>query len=152
MPADAPMLQVENLSVTFGHGSYQVRAVRDVTFALGRERLGIVGESGSGKSTAGAKITCRLVAGQDPDRVFDAIEAHFRQHAPAGYQLEIRRQGAGSPAFALPADQPVLALTEGVLGELFGQPPLRVAMGATIPIGGVFRTCSGSSPSRSATR
>lgn len=92
---------------------------------------------------AGAKISCRLVAGQDPDRVFAAIEAHLEQHAPAGYRLEIRRHGPGSPAFALPADHPVLALTEGVLGELFGQPPLRVAMGATIPIGGVFRQILG---------
>ncbi|TSD89710.1 dipeptidase [Mycobacterium sp. KBS0706] len=92
---------------------------------------------------AGAKISCRLVAGQDPERVFAAIEAHLRRHAPAGYRLEIRRHGPGSPAFALPADHPVLALTEGVLGELFGQPPLRVAMGATIPIGGVFRRVLG---------
>jgi acetylornithine deacetylase/succinyl-diaminopimelate desuccinylase-like protein len=88
---------------------------------------------------AGAKISCRLVAGQDPDRVFTAIEAHLRQHAPAGYRLEIRRHGPGSQAFALPADHPVLALTEGVLGEIYGQPPLRVAMGATIPIGTIFR-------------
>ncbi|MFE0758889.1 ABC transporter ATP-binding protein [Inquilinus sp. NPDC058860] len=60
MPADAlndgPMLQVDNLSVTFGHGAYATRAVRDVGFSLGRERLGIVGESGSGKSTAGRAI------------------------------------------------------------------------------------------------
>lgn len=106
------------------------------------------GYGGPGSKTvipakAGAKITCRLVAGQDPDRVFAAIEAHLRRHAPAGYRLEILRQGRGSPAYALPADQPVLALTEGVLGELFGQPPLRVAMGATIPIGGVFREILG---------
>ena len=33
-----------------------MRAARDVSFALGRERLGIVGESGSGKSTTGRAI------------------------------------------------------------------------------------------------
>jgi peptide/nickel transport system ATP-binding protein len=33
-----------------------VRVVRDVTFTLGRERLGIVGESGSGKSQTGRAI------------------------------------------------------------------------------------------------
>ena len=75
--------------------------------------------------------------------MFAAIEAHLRRHAPAGCRLEIRRHGPGSPAFAIPADHPVLALTEGVLGELFGQPPLRVAMGATIPIGAVFRRVLG---------
>jgi acetylornithine deacetylase/succinyl-diaminopimelate desuccinylase-like protein len=102
------------------------------------------GYGGAGTKTvipakAGAKITCRLVAGQEPDRVFAAIEAHLKQHAPAGFGLEIRRQGPGSQAFSLPADQPVLAMTEAVLGELYGQPPLRVAMGATIPIGAIFR-------------
>ncbi|MGL4961244.1 MAG: hypothetical protein ACRC67_08415 [Inquilinus sp.] len=30
-----------------------------------------------------------------------------------------------------------------MLGELSGQPPLRVTMGATIPIGGVFRRVLG---------
>ncbi|MBV9568175.1 MAG: ABC transporter ATP-binding protein, partial [Hyphomicrobiales bacterium] len=34
----------------------EVVAVRDVSFDLGRERLGIVGESGSGKSTTGRAI------------------------------------------------------------------------------------------------
>jgi peptide/nickel transport system ATP-binding protein len=33
-----------------------VRAVRNASFTLGRERLGIVGESGSGKSTAGRAL------------------------------------------------------------------------------------------------
>jgi peptide/nickel transport system ATP-binding protein len=51
-----PLLEVEGLSVTFPSRSGPVRAVRDIGFTLGRERLGIVGESGSGKSTAGRAI------------------------------------------------------------------------------------------------
>ncbi|MGO4723739.1 MULTISPECIES: ABC transporter ATP-binding protein [unclassified Inquilinus] len=53
---DAPMLQIETLSVEFGEAAHPVRAVDGIGFALGRERLGIVGESGSGKSTAGRAI------------------------------------------------------------------------------------------------
>ncbi|WP_026871901.1 ABC transporter ATP-binding protein [Inquilinus limosus] len=56
MPAEAPMLQIEKLSVEFGEAARPVRAVHEVSFTLGRERLGIVGESGSGKSTAGRAI------------------------------------------------------------------------------------------------
>ncbi|SFE86590.1 peptide/nickel transport system ATP-binding protein [Sulfitobacter brevis] len=50
------MLEVKNLSVAFPSRDGPVRVVRDVSFSLGRERLGIVGESGSGKSQTGRAI------------------------------------------------------------------------------------------------
>jgi peptide/nickel transport system ATP-binding protein len=50
------LLTVRNLSVTYSGDDGDVRAVRNVSFTLGRERLGIVGESGSGKSTTGRAI------------------------------------------------------------------------------------------------
>jgi peptide/nickel transport system ATP-binding protein len=53
---NAPLLSVRNLSVTYPGDSGDFRAVRNVSFSLGRERLGIVGESGSGKSTTGRAI------------------------------------------------------------------------------------------------
>ncbi|APO78481.1 dipeptide ABC transporter ATP-binding protein (plasmid) [Rhizobium etli 8C-3] len=48
------ILSVRNLNVRFGRSS--IPAVSEVSFDLGRERLGIVGESGSGKSTTGRAI------------------------------------------------------------------------------------------------
>jgi len=51
-----PLIEVENLAVTFADPAGPVRAVRGVSFALGREKLGIVGESGSGKSMTGRAI------------------------------------------------------------------------------------------------
>jgi acetylornithine deacetylase/succinyl-diaminopimelate desuccinylase-like protein len=92
---------------------------------------------------AGAKITCRLVAGQQPDRVFDAIRSHLEQRCPAGFGLQVTRHGPGSAAAALPPDLPALAVTEDVIEGLYGVRPLRVAMGATIPIGGIFRRTLG---------
>ena len=53
---EPPVLQVRNLRVTYTSDDGEFRAVRNVSFNLGRERLGIVGESGSGKSTAGRAI------------------------------------------------------------------------------------------------
>ena len=53
---DAPLLAVEGLDVVYASREGTTHAVRDVTFTLGRERLGIVGESGSGKSTTGRAL------------------------------------------------------------------------------------------------
>jgi peptide/nickel transport system ATP-binding protein len=50
------LLTVEDLSVTFPGRSGVTRAVRNASFTLGRERLGVVGESGSGKTTMGRAL------------------------------------------------------------------------------------------------
>lgn len=53
---ETPLLEVENLRVTFPTPKGPVDVVRGISFNLGRERLGIVGESGSGKSLTGRSI------------------------------------------------------------------------------------------------
>jgi peptide/nickel transport system ATP-binding protein len=54
----SPLLQVEDLEVTFSTRRGLVKAVRGVTLALQPgEMLGLVGESGSGKSVTGFAVT-----------------------------------------------------------------------------------------------
>lgn len=60
MTAEKPLVDIENLRVSFHTRTATVEAVRGVSFTLGRERLGIVGESGSGKSVTG-RAMLRLV-------------------------------------------------------------------------------------------
>jgi peptide/nickel transport system ATP-binding protein len=50
------LLEVRNLSVKFPTRNGIFEAVRNISFSLGQERLGIVGESGSGKSMTGRAI------------------------------------------------------------------------------------------------
>ncbi len=50
------LLDVQDLNVSFPSRRGTTKAVRNASFTLGRERLGIVGESGSGKSTMGRAI------------------------------------------------------------------------------------------------
>ncbi|TKT76138.1 ABC transporter ATP-binding protein [Aquamicrobium sp. LC103] len=52
----APLLELENLRVSFPTAHGRVEVVKGISFTLGRERLGIVGESGSGKSMTGRSI------------------------------------------------------------------------------------------------
>jgi peptide/nickel transport system ATP-binding protein len=77
MNHDDILLDVKNLSVRFATAKGPVEAVRNISFRLGRERLGIVGESGSGKSQTGRAIL-RLTAGNGrvtADHVrFDGID------------------------------------------------------------------------------
>jgi peptide/nickel transport system ATP-binding protein len=53
---DIPLIELDNLRVDFHTPTGIVRAVRGLSFTLGRERLGIVGESGSGKSMTGRAL------------------------------------------------------------------------------------------------
>ena len=56
------ILEVKNLCIRYNGAPTD--AVRDVSFTLGRERLGIVGESGSGKSTVGRALLRLLPSAQ----------------------------------------------------------------------------------------
>jgi peptide/nickel transport system ATP-binding protein len=51
-----PLLDVQDLQVSFVNGRHSTPAVRGVSFQLGQEKLAIVGESGSGKSTVGRAL------------------------------------------------------------------------------------------------
>ncbi|MEQ8818178.1 MAG: ABC transporter ATP-binding protein [Thalassobaculum sp.] len=54
--ASAPLLEVEGLSVRFPTRTRVVEAVRNISFSVGREKVGIVGESGSGKTMTGRAV------------------------------------------------------------------------------------------------
>jgi len=73
----APLLEIENLRVSFPTNKGRIDVVRGLSLTLGRERLGIVGESGSGKSMTGRAILrlIRRPGHQQADRlIFDGID------------------------------------------------------------------------------
>ncbi|MDQ1184071.1 ABC transporter ATP-binding protein [Agrobacterium larrymoorei] len=53
---DKPLIDVKDLTIRFETPQRTFDAVRGVSFAIGREKVGIVGESGSGKSQTGRAL------------------------------------------------------------------------------------------------
>ncbi|CAM3283042.1 dipeptidase [Deinococcus deserti] len=90
-------------------------------------------------SEAHAKITCRLVPGQDPDRIRERIEAHLRQHAPPGVTVTFEESRHGAPAYRIPPEHVGLRVAREAIRSVYGQDPLMVGMGGSIPICDTFR-------------
>lgn len=51
-----PLLEVDDLWVSFPGVKHDIDIVRGISFSIGREKVGIVGESGSGKSMTGRSV------------------------------------------------------------------------------------------------
>jgi acetylornithine deacetylase/succinyl-diaminopimelate desuccinylase-like protein len=106
------------------------------------------GYTGAGGKTvipaeAHAKLSMRLVPGQDPARCADAVAAHLRARCPPGVTLTIRATREGTRAYAVPPDHPLLLAAEAALEETTGREPLRVRMGATLPLTDIVREALG---------
>ncbi|TIS39147.1 dipeptidase [Mesorhizobium sp.] len=94
-------------------------------------------------STAHAKLSLRIVPGQDPDQVSEALKVHLRTICPPDVELSIEDPGTGSRAFKLPTGHPLVLAAKKVLFEATGQEPVLVRLGASIPISVIFQELLG---------
>ena len=105
------------------------------------------GFSGEGSKTiiagrAHAKITCRLVANQDPDRIFAHLRDYVMQIAPPGVRVEVVSIGGGRPTLT-PHDQPATRAYARALEATFGRAPLFVREGGSVPVAASFASILG---------
>ena len=108
-------------------GGYQGRGSKTVIPADGPRQDHLPPRPGPG-AAGGA----RGDRGASPPRLPDRLTLEIRpdtEHAARAYAID--------PA------SPALAAAEAVLSELYGRPPLRVAMGATLPIAELFQRVLG---------
>jgi acetylornithine deacetylase/succinyl-diaminopimelate desuccinylase-like protein len=82
---------------------------------------------------ASAKVSFRMVAGQDPDAVRAAFRAHVRARIPEDCSVAFHAHG-GSRASALPIDGPHLKAALVALTEEWGKPAAIVGSGGSIPV------------------
>ena len=89
---DAPLLQIENLTVSFRQDGRIVQAVRGVSFAVARgETVALVGESGSGKS-----VSSLAAVGLLPDSATVDGSIRWRGAEMAGASPEVLRKLRGN--------------------------------------------------------
>ena len=87
---------------------------------------------------AHAKITCRLVPDQKPDKIFELIRAHVAKHAPAGTTAAVEKLAGTADPFLISFDHPGNQAARIVLKELYGKEPYIARTGGTIPVSGLF--------------
>ncbi len=97
------------------------------------------GYSGPGTKTiiparAGAKITSRLVAKQDPERCLSLLVSHVMKNAPRGLELRIVDKGIGGAALTLSTETKLIAKVKRVLDDMSGGQTQFVWEGGSIPV------------------
>ena len=89
-------------------------------------------------SRAHAKITCRLVPDQQPDKIIELITAHVEKHLPAETAAVVSKLAGTADPYVIPFDHPGNQAARATLKELYGKEPYVTRMGGTIPVSGIF--------------
>lgn len=90
-------------------------------------------------SRAGAKITCRLVADQDPEEIRTLLIDHLTNAAPEGVVVDVQRLSMDGKPYEIPSGNRFNRIAAEVLTEEYGKAPVYLRAGGSIPITGCFR-------------
>jgi len=93
--------------------------------------------------TASAKLTTRLVTGQDPEHIEHCLRKHLHDHCPDYATLAIEEQHGWVGAYSVPDEHPLLLAAEIALRKTSGQTPVRVRIGATLPLTDIIKQSLG---------
>lgn len=85
-------------------------------------------------STAHAKISCRIVADQDPEEIRALIAAHVERHRPPGVRVSVTLFPGMAKPYRLPPDHPGNMAAFETLAEIYGKEPYFVRAGGTVPV------------------
>ena len=86
-------------------------------------------------SEASAKISFRLIPGQDPAAVWSSFEAFVRERLPAGAKVSFHHRG-GEPGHAIPVDNEIVQSALQALRDEWQADPVLMGCGGSIPIVG----------------
>jgi acetylornithine deacetylase/succinyl-diaminopimelate desuccinylase-like protein len=114
-----------------------------------RPTLEVNGVSAGGKYTviphrAVAHISCRLVPGQDPPRVLQAVADHISARPIPGVVAKVVADEARVPAYTISAEHPAIKAATAALEHVYpGQEVLLACIAGTLPATAHFETILG---------
>ena len=88
-------------------------------------------------SKAYAKISCRLVPGQDPDKITNLVLNHLVAIAPDSVKVKAKPHHGGEP-FLTPTDFTGYQAAHKAMETTFGKAPIPMRGGGSIPIVAMF--------------
>lgn len=96
------------------------------------------GYTGEGAKTvlpckASAKISMRLVPNQDPEKIAELFERHFRKLAPPSVRVEIHKLKLACKPFLCSLNNPYHRSASKALSRCFGKMPIFVRDGVSMP-------------------
>jgi acetylornithine deacetylase/succinyl-diaminopimelate desuccinylase-like protein len=96
------------------------------------------GHTGAGTKTivpreAHAKLSFRLVAGQEPRAVQESFRAYVAEHTPHGLEARVRFPGPGVRPCLSPIDSPAVLAARRAMERVFGKPVLFTREGGSGP-------------------
>lgn len=97
------------------------------------------GYQGEGTKTiipaeATAKLTCRLVPGQDPATIQNLLIDHLKKHLPEGVTLSIKKEPLSAKAYKVDPDHPLIKQAARSFSKAFNKEAVFVRMGGSIPV------------------
>jgi acetylornithine deacetylase/succinyl-diaminopimelate desuccinylase-like protein len=100
------------------------------------------GFTGEGSKTiipahAHAKVSCRLVPDQDGEKLYGRIRDYVLQVAPRGVKVEVQNLGTAK-ALRMDPELPVSKAAAKALEATFGQAPVAIRSGGSIPVAALF--------------
>src|SRR5690625_4917431 len=85
-------------------------------------------------SSATAKITCRLVPNQDPERIQQLLKEHIEAVKPSGVEVEVKLENLSARAYMVEPDHPIIQTAAVCYEKAFEKETVFVRMGGSIPV------------------
>ena len=134
---------VEGLSGESGYTTLERRWARP-TYDINGIWGGYQGEGGKTilPAKAGAKFSFRLVPDQDPEKITESLREFLEAACPPGIELELVATH-GAPGVVVPLNSPYMTAAAQAIEQGFGQPPVFIREGGSIPIVTTFHQSLG---------
>ncbi len=144
---DEALLAETGTKVTWGEPGYtpEERRSSRPTLDINGFWSGFQGDGSKTVTPARAtmKITCRLVPGQEPDRIARIIADYAASLVPAGVRVEPKLYARNGKGYAIPRDNPFLLRLTDVLEDSYDKPVRVVRVGGSVPITAMFKEVLG---------